>query len=504
MSNTDISRLVKADNHIQKIVQEYGLDCFPQEFDVIPAQKMLEIMSYNFPVQYSHWSFGRDYEKQRTQYENTGGIPYEVVLNSNPSRAFLMNNNPYPIQVLVMAHVYGHNDFMKNNIHFSHTRRDMLTSASEAAERFRNYEEQYGINAVEKMIDAAHAIQYNIDHDFFIRSDSRDEAQTAAIKQISRRSNSQFADMFGFGEAEKTFDEKRDEKRKIKRKNPVNPQIDIMDFVMKHSTRGFEEWELDIISTVRDQSRYFAPQRKTKVMNEGWASFWHMRIMSRLFQDGYLTAEEHGYYNLYNSRVIASNPYSLNPYLLGIKTFCNIEDRWNKGHFGADFETSEDPNKWQTDLKLGKGIEKIFEVRRTYADWFFLDDFMNKKIVEDSELYLYVTQTKESHQDLVIENTHWDTIKRLVVNSFAHSGFPLIKVEDGDFNNSRDLYLRHYSEGQPLDDEYMKHTLGHIYSLWGRPVHIETIEVKRGKESSVVYTFNDDGLNKKDITKFDY
>jgi stage V sporulation protein R len=90
----EVQRLVRADNHIQKVVAEYGLDCFPQEFDVIPAQKMLEIMSYNLPVNYSHWSFGRDYEKQRTQYEYSGGIPYEVVLNSNPSRAFLMRTNP--------------------------------------------------------------------------------------------------------------------------------------------------------------------------------------------------------------------------------------------------------------------------------------------------------------------------------------------------------------------------------------------------------------------------
>src|SRR5690606_31767198 len=163
----DIKRLVKADNHIQKVVAEFGLDCFPQEFDVIPAQKMLEIMSYNLPVNYSHWSFGRDYEKQRTQYEYSGGIPYEVVLNSNPSRAFLMSTNPYPIQVLVMAHVYGHNDFMKNNIYFGGTRRDMLTSASEAAGRLRRYEEDYGIDEVERLIDAAQAIQMHIDADLF-------------------------------------------------------------------------------------------------------------------------------------------------------------------------------------------------------------------------------------------------------------------------------------------------------------------------------------------------
>jgi stage V sporulation protein R len=136
----EMKRLNKFNRRIQKIATEFGLDFFPQEFDVIPAQKMLEILAYRFPVNFSHWSFGRDYERERTKYEYGFGIPYEVVLNSNPSRAYLMSTNPFPVQVMVMAHVYAHNDFMKNNYHFKPTRRDILPSASEAAGRFQKYE----------------------------------------------------------------------------------------------------------------------------------------------------------------------------------------------------------------------------------------------------------------------------------------------------------------------------------------------------------------------------
>lgn len=490
----DMNKLLKADNHIQKIVSEFGLDCFPQEFDVIPAQKMLEIMSYHLPVNYSHWSFGRDYEKQRTQYEYSGGIPYEVVLNANPSRAFLMRTNPYPIQVLVMAHVYGHNDFMKNNIHFGATRRDMLTSASEAASRFRKYEEDYGIVEVERLIDAAHAIQMHIDTDLF-----SSPSETSIIEKKSHiYKSSPFADLFDYdtSQKQKSFEEKRDEDRKKKKKNPLEPDSDLMGFIMRHSPRDYEEWELDILNVICEQSKYFSPQRKTKIMNEGWASFWHMRIMTRLFQDGFLTAEEHGFYNLYNARVIASNPISMNPYLLGVKAFQNIESRYNKGQFGSDWEKDQSPDKWDIDLKVDKGLEKIFEVRRTHMDWFFLDEFLNKQIVEDAELYVYGSKQQGQFEEFKVEETNWRTIKDLIVRSFAHSGIPLIKIIDGDFGSKQELYIKHFYDGLSLEEDYTRHTIKHLYTLWERPIHLETVEVEGDVEIRIQLTFDGSGFSK--------
>ncbi|MFW6182065.1 MAG: SpoVR family protein, partial [Spirochaetota bacterium] len=145
MKQVDLARLDQADRRIREIALELGLQPMSQEFDVVPAQKMLEIMAYRLPVNFSHWSFGRDYENERTRYEHGYAVPYEVVFNADPCRAYLMDTNPFPIQVMVMAHVYGHVDFMHNSRHFQRTRRDMISSASEAAARLRAYEEDYSL-----------------------------------------------------------------------------------------------------------------------------------------------------------------------------------------------------------------------------------------------------------------------------------------------------------------------------------------------------------------------
>jgi stage V sporulation protein R len=276
----------------------------------------------------------------------------------------------------------------------------------------------------------------------------------------------------------------------------VEPDIDLMGFIMRHSPRGYEEWELDILNVIREQSKYFMPQRKTKIMNEGWASFWHMRIMSRLFQDGFLTPEEHGFYNLYNARVLASNPTGMNPYLLGVKAFNNIEKRYNAGQFGPEWERSESPDKWDIDLKTGQGLEKIFAVRRTHMDWFFLDEFLNKEVVEGAELYIYGTKQQGNIEELTVEETNWHVIKDLVVRSFAHSGIPLIKVVDGDYGGKRELYLRHYYDGLTLEEEYARQTLRQVFTLWDRTVHLETVEVEGNSETRIQVTFDGKGFSK--------
>ncbi len=175
-----------------------------------------------------------------------------------------------------------------------------------------------------------------------------------------------------------------------RKKTPPEPTIDILKYVIENSPRHFQEWEKDILSTIRGQALYFLPYRRTKIMNEGWATYWHEKIMNRLFAEKFLSAEEHGYYNLYNSRVKAHNPRTLNPYLLGSALFNNIEMRWNTGRFGPEYEACSDAlEKENWDLHLNKGLEKIMEVRRTHMDWFFIDEFLNRQVVEDLQLYIY-------------------------------------------------------------------------------------------------------------------
>ncbi len=469
--NSELERLADFDQRVQEIAREFGLDFFPQEFDVIPAQKMLEILAYRFPSNFSHWSFGRDYEREKTKYEYGFGIPYEVVLNSDPSRAYLMNTNPFPVQVMVMAHVYAHNDFMKNNFHFRPTRRDLLPSASEAAIRFQKYEKRAGQEEVERVVDAGLSIEVNIDPDFFIREESEEEQKERLTEPLAKPETP--------GPYDDLINRKKPDRPPVdsyNRKTPLEPERDVLLYVINHSPKPLQEWEKDVLSVIRDQSRYFMPQRRTKIMNEGWATYWHMRIMDRLFKEGLLKEEEHGYYNLYNARVLATNPRAPNPYLIGLRFFEDIEDRWNKGKFGKEWEECEDPRKKESwDLGLGQGREKLFEVRRRYSDRFFVEQFLTEKLVEDLNLYLYEGQQEHGEIRYVITEKNWHRIRSLLVFQLSTFGTPLIMVEDGDYKGKRELYLKHAFEGIELDQEYREKTMEHVYYLWDRPIHLESM-----------------------------
>jgi len=478
----ELKRLSEFDERIQEIARELGLDFFPQEFDAIPAQKMLQVLAYRFPVNFSHWSFGRDYEREKTKYEHGFGIPYELVLNSNPSRAYLMNTNPFPVQVMVMAHVYAHNDFMKNNFHFKPTRRDILPSASEAAIRFQRYEKRFGLEEVERLMDTGLSIEFNIDPDFFIKEEN-EEQKRERLSTPPRKAEvlGPYDDLISRKKVERPSAED------YNRKTPPEPERDVLLYIINHSPKPLKEWEKDILSVIRDQSRYFMPQRRTKIMNEGWATFWHMKIMDRLFKERLLKEEEHGYYNLYNARVLATSPRTINPYLVGLKIFEDIEDRWNKGRFGREWEECEDPKEKEAwDLELGQGREKIFEVRRSYTDRFFIEHFLREKLVDELELYLYEGRQEAGEIKYVISERDWRWIKNLLVSHLSTFDIPLIMVEDGDYKGKREIYLKHAYEGIELDQGYREKTMEHIFYLWDRPVHLES--VVDGK--TVIFTFD--------------
>jgi stage V sporulation protein R len=489
----EIDRLNFFNERIQEIAREFGLDFFPQEFDIVPAQKMLEILAYRFPVNFSHWSFGRDYEREKTQYDYGLGVTYEVVLNSNPSRAYLMNTNPFPIQVMVMAHVYAHNDFMKNNFHFKPTRKDMLPSASEAALRFQNYEKRFGADEVERVLDSALSIEQNIDPDFFIREESEEEKQERlALPPPAVWTPGQFEDLLP-GRHRRARPEGR------RRRTPPEPERDLLLYLIHHSPKPLREWEKDILSVVRDQSRYFMPQRRTKIMNEGWAAYWHMRIMDRLFEERLLNEDGHGFYNLYNARLLAINPRTINPYLMGLRIYEDVEERWNKGKFGKEWEQSRDPkNRAAWDLNLGLGRKKLFEVRHSYSDRFFVEHFLTKDLIRDLSLFLYEGQQESDEIKYVIREKDGLRIKRILVAHLSTFGIPLIYVEDGDYKGKREIYLKHAYDGIELDREYREKTIEHVYYLWDRPVHLESVWNGR----KVVFTF--DGTNHSQVTGDSY
>ncbi len=483
----DVKKLIKVEKEIVKIAEEMGLEWLPQEFDIISAEKMFEIMAYNFPTNYSHWSHGRDYEKQRTLYDHGYGVPYEVVFPTNPVRAYLMTNNPFAVQALVIAHVYGHNDFMTNNFWFKKIHRGIVRSATEASNRFKIYEEEFGISPVEDIIDAAQSINYNVNMDLFIKEDSEDDV---IQKERSRNfgTGSSYDDILGKKENKVDFAE-------FRKKIPPEPTTDLLLFIMNHSPKKLEMWEQDILSVIREQGRYQRPLMRTNICNEGFATFVHMYIMEELFKKGVLSVEDHGFYNIYNARVLAKNPYNINPYLLGVSIWRSIKERWDRGQFGEKWREASD--QWDWDLDKGLGWEKMLEVRKVYGNRFFIEDFLNEKVIEEADLYIYQDVEEATKIVRKIVERQPDKIKEFLLRALEHSGVPEIAVIDSDYAGRQELYLRHTFNDINLDEEYRKRTMEHIFFLWGRPLHLETIFVvdENSLQSSrkVLHSYNGRG-----------
>jgi stage V sporulation protein R len=238
---------------------ELGLDPFPVHFEVVPAHVIYELGAYALPARFSHWTFGRDYHVQKTMYEYGISRIYELVFNCDPSQAFLLDVNDMVAHKLVIAHVYGHSDFFKNNIYFEHTDRKMIERARLHAERIRHYEMVHGPLVVEQFLDAVLSVEEHIDPVLptYGAPPRKQESQDA------QPTGDTFEDLFYMAQPKPKPEPK-------KRKIPEEPQKDLLLFIRDHS-RVLEDWQRDIISMIREEMLYFLPQIKTKIINEGWA-----------------------------------------------------------------------------------------------------------------------------------------------------------------------------------------------------------------------------------------
>jgi stage V sporulation protein R len=483
MNKLDLQRLVKLEERVYQIAEEEGLKFVPIEFDIVPENKMLEIMAYGMPGQISNWKFGRDYERIRTIYEHSmGSIPMEVVITTNPARSYLMKNNTFAVQALVVAHVVGHVSFSTMNRYHDELDKDIVSKFIAASHRFKDYERKYGIDILEKTVDAGHSIYL---HSSPFESDETEDAKRERIfeqkkQQAHERNITEFDDLFT--EKGNPAEVERDLYNhnlwmNLKNKIPVEPTEDMLRFVIDNS-RVLSDWQKDILEILRYQGRYTWPHVKTKYMNEGFATFWHERILRQLFNEGFLTSEEHAEYNYTNALVKAKNPYSMNPYLIGSEMWYNIVERWDKGLHGDAYEEETDMKKrkeWDTgDMK---GIEKMFEVLRTHNDWFFMQNFLTNELVRELELYLYVKQKDPYSEKIVVTDKTKSEVRELIIKSFSHSGIPKIVVQDG----RNTLHLEHRHVGMDLDSEYTQKTLEHLAYLWGSDVHLSTIQNKAVK-----------------------
>jgi stage V sporulation protein R len=259
-----------------------------------------------------------------------------------------------------------------------------------------------------------------------------------------------------------------EEEAKKEKHFPEHPERDVLLFLLENAP--LERWERDILSIIREEAYYFAPQGQTKVMNEGWASFWHSKIMT----EKALKDSEVIDYADHHSGTVATSPGRLNPYKLGLEIFRDIEDRWNKGRFGKEYEECDDMiAKKHWDKKLGLGRQKMFEVRRLYNDITFIDTFLTAEFCQEHRLFVYAYNL--SSREFEIATREFQYIKQKLLFQLTNFGHPMINLVDANHKNRAELLLVHTHEGIDLRHDYCVETLKNLYRLWRRPVNIKTI-----------------------------
>jgi stage V sporulation protein R len=479
-------------DNIERLAKDAGLDFFPIVFEILSYDQMNEIAAYGgFPNRYPHWRHGMEYERLAKSYEYGLSKIYEMVINSTPSYAYLLEGNSLVDQKLVMSHVCGHVDFFKNNFCFRSTDLDGGQTVNPSARpkdyapnrrwidkmgnhgaRIRKHTARYGINKVEEFIDHCLSLENLIDpHAAFIGRKSikqevpKDEDSSPEIPRLrSKDYMESFINPPEFLEKQKA---RMAEQREQKRGFPEKPERDVLGFLLEHAP--LERWEHDVLEIIRDEALYFVPQMQTKIMNEGWATYWHSRLMTEKILD----ASEIIEYAENAAGVLATSGGRLNPYKLGLELYRNIEDRWNKGQFGKEWEDCDDIDaKKNWNLRLGLGQEKIREVRALYNDVTFIDEFLTPEFCREQKLFSFAYSNRNERME--IESREFKQVKEKLLFQLTNSGNPYIYVEDANYDNRGELYLAHRHEGMDLKVDYAREVMKSLARVWKRPVNLAT------------------------------
>ena len=478
-------------DRIEKIARDFGLDLFPVVFEILTYDQMNEIAAYGgFPTRYPHWRFGMEYEQLSKSYEYGLSKIYEMVINNNPSYAYLLEGNSLTDQKLVMAHVFGHVDFFKNNFCFRATDLDRQGPVTDPVKRVEGYDpdrrwidkmanhgarlarhiERQGISKVELFVDQCLSLENLIDPwaPFSGKPAPRLEEDDDKPIEVPKLAAKEYMDSFinpeEYIEAQK---KKLAEKQRPERRVPERPERDILKFLLDHAP--LERWERDVLEVIRDEAYYFLPQRQTKIMNEGWAAYWHSKMMTEKVLD----ASEIIDYAENNAGVMATSPGRLNPYKLGVELFRYIEQRWDKGQFGKEWDECSDMDARRNwDLRLGLGRQKIFQVRALYNDVTFLDEFLTPEFVFDAKMYTFGFSGRNDRFE--IESREFKDVKEKLLFQLTNFGDPLIQVLDANYGNRGELLLEHKWNGMELKGDYARETLAALVRVWKRPVLVST------------------------------
>lgn len=445
--------------------REMGLDFFPINWEVVPEEVLLEVMSYGLPTRARHWSYGQSYTYQKIQGEMGMSKVYELVLNNNPSYAFLLDTNSDIANTMVIAHVIGHVHFFKNNYLFKLTDRKMVYHAAERAQRVEDYISQYGIEKVEHIMDIAFAMDKNID---WYKGVHR--KQYGKRKKILKKIKSgEFDDLYGIqapGYKEEVLNDKF----------PPEKEFDLLWFLSNHA--DLEPWQKDIFEIVREESFYFYPQYCTKIMNEGLASYVHAELMY-LLGDDMLTPGEYLEFVKIHEKVVqpGGSKLNINPYFLGFTIFNDIKKRWDKLHQDGKSEIN--------------GFQKMMQVVEEEDDISFLRSYLTQEIVDELKMFTYKTiYDRNKDQYIEIQSTEAKDVVESLTSKIYNYQSPLIYI---DVASSNGLELVHDSiEIGTLDPKHVEKVMGYLQEIWGGVINLQTID---DKGETIHYTYDEEGFS---------
>ena len=473
-------------NGIEAHAIEMGFDFFPIVYEMCSHETISEVAAYGgFPSRYPHWSFGMEYERLAKGYGYGLQKIYEMVINTDPVYAYLLDVNQLVDQQLVIAHVCGHAHFFKHNYMFGPTNRKMLDEMANHAVRIRRYMAKYGVEAVENFIDCCLTIDDLIDlHAPFIKRHDEvqiapDEEEVAPDETRLKTGHPYMRDYINPPDYLEAQREQKREEESAARRFPPEPQKDVLQFLLHYAP--LEAWQRDVLDIVREEAYYFAPQGQTKIMNEGCACWAHTRLMTKHI----LTPDQVVDYADHHSGTVANHPGRINPYRLGLALLNDIERRWDRGQFGKEWEDCDDwktRKHWNTDSGLGK--EKVFEVWKHYNDVSFIDEFLTPEFVAEHMLFGY--QWNDDIEVYEIATRDFKAVKEKMLSGLTNHGRPFIFVADGNYGNRGELLLWHRFEGQELKLDEATDVLRNVQTIWGRPVHLQTMQ----DEEEIVLSFD--------------
>jgi stage V sporulation protein R len=464
---------------IRQTARRFGLDTYPNQLEIITAEQMMDAYaSVGMPVNYRHWSYGKEFIATEKNYKRGHmGLAYEIVINSNPCISYLMEENTMAMQALVIAHAaYGHNSFFKGNYLFR-----MWTDASSiidylvyAKDYVAKCEEKHGLETVELFLDSCHALA-NHGVDRYRRPTKRTLAQELAERQEREayaqqqvndlwRTLPRRAEKEGAGTAAKRF--------------PEEPQENLLYFIEKHAPL-LEPWQREIVRIVRKVAQYFYPQRQTQVMNEGWATFWHHRILNTMYDDGWLTDGVMiewltSHTNVVYQPKVGDRGYSgLNPYALGFAMYTDLQRI-------CENPTDED-RAWFPQIAGRPWLPVLHEAMRDYKDESFIGQFLSPKLMRD--LRLFAIRDDQAQSELEVSAIHDEAGYRRLREALSRqydlgSREPNIQVWNVNLRGDRSLTLRHFQHNdRPLHDSAQE-VLKHVARLWGFGVQLESVNAR--------------------------